>query len=137
MFVKSVARGRRASQDDVRAGFGQGRMVMAAQALKEGMVDRVATMDEVLSRLGASDANPPKMAAELPSRPKADEHDDPLDEQDCICGCDACRADDHMNCSNPECADPNCGHEPRAKAAAQLSPLAAIKKRRRDLDLRG
>ena len=55
MFVKSVARGRRVSQDDVRSGFGQGRMVLAAQAMKEGMADRVATMDDTLARLGAGE----------------------------------------------------------------------------------
>jgi signal peptide peptidase SppA len=51
MFSNSVARGRRATQAAVRAGFGQGRMVLAAQAVKEGMADRVATMDDVFSRL--------------------------------------------------------------------------------------
>ena len=52
MFASSVARGRRALVSDVRGGFGQGRMVLAAQAVKEGMADRVATMDDTLARLG-------------------------------------------------------------------------------------
>jgi signal peptide peptidase SppA len=51
MFANTVARGRRASQREVRDGFGQGRMVLAAQAVKCGMVDRVATMDDTLARL--------------------------------------------------------------------------------------
>ena len=59
MFANSVARGRRASVSDVRGGFGQGRMVLAAQAVKEGMADRVATMDDVLARLGAGDGTIP------------------------------------------------------------------------------
>jgi signal peptide peptidase SppA len=143
MFVKNVSRGRHASQDDVRGGFGQGRMVLAAQAVKEGMADRVATMDDVLAQLGANGANPPKtIGAATPSPvtfradPEDGDGEDPLEEKDCICVCDACRADDHMNCSNPECSDPNCGHEPRAKAAKQPDPLVALNKRRRELDLR-
>ncbi len=51
MFVKAVARGRGVSQASVRGGFGEGRMVMAADAVKQGMADRVATFDTTLSRL--------------------------------------------------------------------------------------
>jgi ClpP class serine protease len=43
MFVKAVAQGRGATQESVRNGFGEGRMVMAQDAVKEGMADRVAT----------------------------------------------------------------------------------------------
>ena len=52
MFVKAVARGREVKVADVRDGFGQGRMVSAIEAKKAGMVDRIATLDETLSRLG-------------------------------------------------------------------------------------
>jgi signal peptide peptidase SppA len=51
MFVKGVARGRGASQTAVRGGFGQGRMVMAADAVKQGMADRVGTFDATLGRM--------------------------------------------------------------------------------------
>lgn len=51
MFIKAVARHRGVSVSDVRSGFGQGRMVNAKEALKLGMVDRIATMDETLARL--------------------------------------------------------------------------------------
>jgi capsid assembly protease len=136
MFVKSVARGRRVSQDDVRGGFGQGRMVLAAAAVKEGMADRVATMDDTLARLGASDANPPRISSNENRSAVTDDDQDPLNEGDCVCGCQACRADDCANCSNQECADPNCGHPPRAKAAVRPDLLAAINRRRRELDLR-
>lgn len=51
-FVKDVARGRGASQTRVREGFGQGGMCDAEEAVKEGMADRVATLDEVLARYG-------------------------------------------------------------------------------------
>ena len=53
MFVKSVAKGRGVSQEAVRSGFGEGRMVMASDAVKIGMADRIETMDQALQRLGA------------------------------------------------------------------------------------
>lgn len=53
MFIKAVARGRGASVSEVRNGFGQGRMVMADEAVRLGMADRVATLEQTLARLGA------------------------------------------------------------------------------------
>lgn len=54
MFVKAVASNRGATQSAVREGYGEGRMVLASQAVKEGMADRVETLDQTLSRLGVS-----------------------------------------------------------------------------------
>jgi len=54
MFTRAVARGRGVSQADVVAGFGEGRVVMAEQAVRLGMADRVATIDEVISGLRAN-----------------------------------------------------------------------------------
>jgi capsid assembly protease len=81
MFHKAVARGRGVSIDTVRTEFGQGRMVMAAEAAKRGMVDAVETFDQVIARL----ANPkrsaagaaaldvtPAVAAEAPAAPAVD-----------------------------------------------------------------
>lgn len=51
MFTREVARGRGVQDRTVRAGFGEGRMVMADQALQLGMVDHVGTMDEMLAKL--------------------------------------------------------------------------------------
>lgn len=51
MFVKGVARGRGVSQAAVKGGFGEGRMVMAADAVKAGMADRVATFDATLGKM--------------------------------------------------------------------------------------
>lgn len=54
MFVGDVARNRGASPDAVRNGFGEGDMVDAAEAVKLGMADKVATLEETLQRFGAS-----------------------------------------------------------------------------------
>ena len=52
MFVKGVARGRGVSQASVRDGFGEGRVVGAGDALKMGMIDRVETLEQMVTRLG-------------------------------------------------------------------------------------
>lgn len=54
MFVKAVAKGRGVSMAKVRADFGQGRTMLARDALAAGMVDRVATLDEELRKLGGA-----------------------------------------------------------------------------------
>jgi len=50
-FIEAVARNRGVDGDDVRNGFGEGRTVGAKQAVKMGMADRVATLDETVERL--------------------------------------------------------------------------------------
>jgi signal peptide peptidase SppA len=50
-FVQAVARGRSVKPEAVRSGFGQGRIVGAADALQAGMVDRVATLQDTIDRL--------------------------------------------------------------------------------------
>jgi signal peptide peptidase SppA len=54
MFVRAVAQSRNDSQSNVRNGYGQGRVLTAAKALKANLADRVGTLDEVLLRLGVS-----------------------------------------------------------------------------------
>lgn len=50
-FVSAVAAGRGVSKAKVRDTFGEGRVVMADEALRKGMVDRVETINETLGRL--------------------------------------------------------------------------------------
>ena len=50
-FTNAVAKGRGVSADAVRTGFGEGRMVRAADAVKLGMADRVDTLQATLERL--------------------------------------------------------------------------------------
>jgi signal peptide peptidase SppA len=63
-FVSAVSRGRGASVETVRGGFGEGRMVRAQTAQAQGMVDRVATLDRVLSELGVRRSDSPRARAE-------------------------------------------------------------------------
>jgi|GEM_PF-768249 len=94
MFSKAVARYRGATPADVRSGFGQGRMVMAADAVRENMADRVATLDDVLAKYGASTTSgTSRRISASSSSPKAS---DATDEggAECVCACSACKACD-------------------------------------------
>lgn len=53
-FIEAVTLGRGVSVSDVRSGMGEGRVLGADAALAAGMVDGIATFDEVLSRMQAS-----------------------------------------------------------------------------------
>jgi signal peptide peptidase SppA len=48
MFVKAVAQHRGVSQTAVRDGYGQGRSVLANDAVKQDLADRVGTFDDIL-----------------------------------------------------------------------------------------
>lgn len=54
LFTKAVANGRGVSQAQVIDGYGEGRVLTPDTALKAGMVDRIATLDETIARLGPS-----------------------------------------------------------------------------------
>ncbi len=57
-FVSAVAKHRNVDVDAVRNGFGQGEMVDAEPAMAQGMIDRIATLDETVRRFGASAQEP-------------------------------------------------------------------------------
>lgn len=61
-FTTDVAKGRRVPVSAVRDGYGEGRTLTAKQALSAGMVDRLATLDQVVSELarGKVRAVPPE-----------------------------------------------------------------------------
>lgn len=50
-FLAAVAKGRGVSVKEVKEQFGQGRTFTAKRALQRGMVDRIATVDDVLAEL--------------------------------------------------------------------------------------
>jgi signal peptide peptidase SppA len=51
-FVSAVSKGRDVRASEVRGGFGEGRMVVAKEAVALGMADRIETLDETIDRLG-------------------------------------------------------------------------------------
>jgi signal peptide peptidase SppA len=50
-FVADVARGRGVSRAAVESGFGEGRLMAAADAVRAGLADGVGTLDQVIARL--------------------------------------------------------------------------------------
>jgi signal peptide peptidase SppA len=50
MFVGDVAKGRHVPVDAVRSGFGEGRVVSASMGLKEGMIDRIGSLEGVIGQ---------------------------------------------------------------------------------------
>lgn len=58
-FTAAVARQRGVQQRDVMRGYGEGRVVGARDAVREGMADRVGTFDETVARLMRAPARKP------------------------------------------------------------------------------
>ncbi|RMG98272.1 MAG: S49 family peptidase [Chloroflexi bacterium] len=50
-FVADVAAGRGVRVEDVRGGYGEGRVLTANAAMAAGMIDRIATLDDVMASL--------------------------------------------------------------------------------------
>lgn len=90
MFVRAVAKGRGVPTDQVRAGFGEGRSVLARAALDQGMADRIDTLDNTIRRVarGAVTARPVAAPSALETAAyrvvvpvTAGEVSDPVDDQ--------------------------------------------------------
>ena len=62
-FVAAVARGRKVSAKTVREKFGDGRMFGAEDALRLGLVDGIATFDDILAGLGVGPKAAPSVNA--------------------------------------------------------------------------
>lgn len=71
MFTADVAAGRGVKVSAVENGYGEGRVLTASQAVKAGLADRIATLDEVLADLGASGATGRTRRASAPSLQRA------------------------------------------------------------------
>jgi capsid assembly protease len=63
MFVSAVARGRGVTTDAVRKGYGEGRVLTAKRAVSAGLVDRIATFDEVVRKARRDRASASEIAA--------------------------------------------------------------------------
>jgi signal peptide peptidase SppA len=72
MFTSTLAKNRATPVETVRSSYGQGRLVLAKQALAAGMVDGIATLDDTIrraSRLALAGQNPDKLGALDPALP--------------------------------------------------------------------
>lgn len=76
MFTRAVARNRNVAVDSVRNGFGEGRTLMAKEAVRYGMADKVATLDEVLKSLGVKGSKKSNVSSEAETLDIQAESDD-------------------------------------------------------------
>lgn len=60
-FVSDVARGRGVPAATVTAGYGEGRVLSASDAMAAGLIDRIATMDETLRAVTQARSAPPDL----------------------------------------------------------------------------
>lgn len=70
MFLSAVAKGRDVSVKDVREKYGQGRVLLAKDALAVGMVDRIATFDQTLARLEKQAGRTSTTRSQAPPEPE-------------------------------------------------------------------
>jgi len=109
MFEKAVARGRKVPQADVHEKFGQGRVFDAKTAVRLGMADRIATIDEVLQGYGVSrGGGASAQALDIPSVQASVADSDGPDDDPCACACAECQAGDCATCSHEACACEGC-----------------------------
>lgn len=126
-FTGAVARNRGVSVTDVKNGFGQARCVVAKDAVRLNMADKIATLDQTLARFGVSgqitqlnaEGAPTIQAAATKSDPKADD-------SECECKCQPCADGDCALCNNPECSDEACKGCPQQADGDGASALAAV-----------
>jgi capsid assembly protease len=126
-FEKFVAKGRAVPVSKVKSDFGQGRVLLARDAVKVGLADRIATMDETIAKLVGRRGAMAAAAAAAPAervataKPKADAEGVPPDENgECQEGYEL--DDDDGLCYPVEDAN---APEARAQASAESDVCAA------------
>lgn len=72
MFASDVAQGREVAESQVRGGFGEGRMLLAKDAVQEGMADRVATLEEAIAAHVSGDPEGSRQATSAQERAMAE-----------------------------------------------------------------
>jgi HK97 family phage prohead protease len=109
MFVEGVAAGRNVSVETVKSDFGKGRMLMAKDALKVGLVDSIQTLDEVVSGLLSVDTHveteepmtePSDSGVEVLAQVAKTKHKAEVPE--CGCDCPECEMGDHEDCTGED-----------------------------------
>lgn len=78
-FIADISKGRGVSKDDIKTKYGQGRVLNADDALAAGMIDEIATLEDVVARLTAApdSSRSSRAAVEPPPAPAADTSQEP------------------------------------------------------------
>jgi signal peptide peptidase SppA len=113
MFVKAVAQQRGVSQAAVREGMGQGRSLLANDAVKANLADRTGTLDDVLEKYGvkktagARAETQPSAVSRQPSAKKQEDEDEEDEARAEACSaCKSCSASSFCGCKD---GDIDCG----------------------------
>jgi len=152
LFTKAVARGRGVAVKAVVNGFGQGRVLTAQDAVKQGLADRIGTLDDVLSKYGVkqssggssalvSGSHPGALVFGTSTIPASAVVDDGVEEaaaDGCSCSCESCSAGECPGCTHEGCdADAEgcegCGMaaSATAKASSERVAIEAVERDRR------
>lgn len=146
-FVRAVAKGRAAKMDEVRSGFGQGRVLMAADALEQKLVDKIGTLDALLAKFGVkrtgSDMSMASAATGVSAKAAVnDDHvdDNGEDELDpCDCTCKPCADGDCDDCTTTDCSSDTClcdtAKKNRTDAKVAATATVALQRQRMQFDL--
>lgn len=131
LFTKAVARGRGVAVKAVVNGFGEGRVLTAQDAVKQGLADRIATFDEVLGKYGVKQSPSAAVAVSAPTAAAEVTVEDggEASAADCTCACDACVAGDCSECTHEGC-DPDAEGCDGCGMADAESRAAAVRGRR-------
>jgi signal peptide peptidase SppA len=148
MFVKAIGQYRGASQAAVREGYGQGRSLLASDAVRQNLADRIGTFDDVLGEaLGRRRIGSTAAAVAMPYGArflgKSARPEDDQDEDACACDCVACqgctnresesksRADARCDCKCVACT--GCAYKSGNVARSHYRP--SLQQRQRELDI--
>ena len=151
LFTKAVARGRGVAVKAVTGGFGQGRCLTAQDAVKQGLADRIATLDEVLQKYGVQTGSGPSgkthpgIVSEAPENigilaGMSTTEDRTANDGECACKCDSCIAGDCAACTHEGCnaEEENCQGCGMVSAEETIEPdgVAVAETEARDRRLR-
>jgi signal peptide peptidase SppA len=145
MFLKAVAQNRGDSQANVREGYGEGRCLLAGDAVKQGLVDRIGTLDDVLGKYGVKTSGGAAACSPEPPQAKSDPDDEeeaadrpnackacqgctaatpcacrPNASMSCSCACDACKLCDNKPPTNSQATDIHTALERRRRMLSLL-----------------
>jgi signal peptide peptidase SppA len=146
MFVKAVSQHRGTSQTAVREGYGQGRSLLAGDAVRQGLADRVGTLDDILGEaLGRRRLGSAAAAVTMPHGArilgKSARPEDDQDEDACACDCIACQGCENKESESKSLADARCdckcvactGCAFKSGTVARSNP--SLQRRQRELDI--
>lgn len=125
-FINAVARHRGVSADAVKNGYGQGRTLGADAAVKAGLADRIASLEDVIGEYTGDASGSPSRSRAQSTRAEGGELPEDQDEDDYApATCPECGAELDADGHCPSCGYQAADAETRIAAEQHLTTLAA------------